>query len=306
VAAEAERLAKGFAPLIELLKILSRVVREVAEFEESEGERLDQALNEMLAPERMIELSAKLPPEVFGTFIAATMKFAAVAGKLQGFWQLPPSEKRKLAEEVEQIAASWERFIRELEEAGKIKGCEASSDTPDTGLEPKMLGASLEVSGVLDVAVNALREYAKTLSSILSAERERGFEASSPKRAMDAALAAVLAASAFLSAPAEKLKARIEQECEELTGSPCKVGARYDPDWGCVYEVAVGASARKALEANLKLQEKFPGIPIVVEWAGEKDVTDEELVDYLVKTAIKGGFRVEAPPGFDAVKAREG
>jgi hypothetical protein len=32
-----------------------------------------------------------------------------------------------------------------------------------------------------------------------------------------------------------------------------------------------------------------------VEWTGEKDVTDEELVDYLVKIAIKGGFRVEAP-----------
>jgi hypothetical protein len=120
MAAEAERLARGFAPLIELLKLFSRVVREVAEFEESEGERLDQALNEMLAPERMIELSAKLPPEVFGTFIAATMKFAAVAGKLQGFWQLPPSEKRKLAEEVEQIAASWEKLASTLKEMEKV------------------------------------------------------------------------------------------------------------------------------------------------------------------------------------------
>jgi len=77
----------------------------------------------------------------------------------------------------------------------------------------------------------------------------------------------------------------------------------HDPDWGYVYEVSVDANAREALEANLKLQEKLPGIPIVVEWTGEKDVTDEELVDYLVKIAIKGGFRVEAPPGFDAVKA---
>jgi len=120
MAVEAERLARGFAPLIELLKLLSRVVREVAEFEESEGERLDQALNEMLAPERLAELSAKLPPEVFGTFIAATMKFAAVAGKLQGFWQLPTSEKRKLAEEVEQIAASWEKLISTLKEMEKV------------------------------------------------------------------------------------------------------------------------------------------------------------------------------------------
>jgi len=265
MALEAERLARGFAPLIELLKLFSRVVREVAEFEESEGERLDQALNEMLAPERLAELSAKLPPEVFGTFIAATMKFAAVAGKLQGFWQLPTSEKRKLAEEVEQIAASWERFTRELEEAEKTRGGETGSTTPGAAeRELKALGANLAVNEVHGAAVPA---------------------------------------AGTLSAAAEKLKARIERECEELTGTPCKVGARYDPDWGCVYEVAVGASAREALEANLKLQEKLPGIPIVVEWAGEKDVTDEELVDYLVKIAIKGGFRVEAPPGFDAVKA---
>jgi len=120
VAAEAERLAKGFTPLIEMLKLLGRVLREVADFEESEKERLDQALNEMLAPERLAELSEKLPPEVFGTFIAATMKFATVAGKFQGFWQLPPSEKRKLAEEVEQIAASWEKLISTLKEMEKV------------------------------------------------------------------------------------------------------------------------------------------------------------------------------------------
>ena len=115
----AGKLAKGLAPLAELLKTVGRVAREVADFEEREGKRLDWALDEMLAPERLAELSAKLPPEVFGAFIAATMKFAAVAGRLQGFWQLPTGEKRKLADEAEQIAASWERFIRELEEAEK-------------------------------------------------------------------------------------------------------------------------------------------------------------------------------------------
>ena len=170
-------------------------------------------------------------------------------------------------------------------------------------MEPEMLGESLIVSSALDVVAHPLREYAKTLSLILTAERERGFEAGSPKHAMDAALTAVLSASAPLLALPEKLKACIKQECEELAGSPCKISTRYDPDWGCVYEVKVDAGARKALEVNLKLQEKFPGIPIIVEWAGEKDVTDEELVDYLVRIAVKGGFRVEAPPGFDAVKA---
>jgi hypothetical protein len=169
-------------------------------------------------------------------------------------------------------------------------------------MKPKMLGESIKLSNLLDVVAHPLREYAKTLSSILTAERERGFEAGSPKHVMDAALTAMLLASTFLLALTEKLKACIKQECEELAGSPCKISARYDPDWGYVYEVKVDTGARKALEANLKLQEKLPGVPIVVEWAGQKDMTDEELVDYLVKIAIKGGFRVEAPPGFNAVK----
>jgi len=112
--AEAGRLAKGLAPLAELLRALGRAAREVAEFEESEGKRLDQALNEMLAPERLIGLSAELPPEVLGAFIAACMRFAAVAGKLQGFWQLPPSEKRELAGEMERVALGWEGLVRAL------------------------------------------------------------------------------------------------------------------------------------------------------------------------------------------------
>jgi hypothetical protein len=103
--------------------------------------------------------------------------------------------------------------------------------------------------------------------------------------------------------PARGLEPLIKRDCEELAGSPCEVSTRHDPDRGCVHEVTVGAGARKALEANLKLQEKLSGIPIVVRWAGEKDAADEELVGYLVKVAVKGGFRVEAPPGFNTVKA---
>ena len=116
---EVEKLTKGFAPLIDLLKLFSRVVKEVADFEESEGKRLDQALNEMLTPERLAELSARLPLDVFGAFIAATMRFAVVSGKLQSFWQLTPEEKRGLAREVEEIAASWERFLNALKEVGR-------------------------------------------------------------------------------------------------------------------------------------------------------------------------------------------
>ena len=49
-----------------------------------------------------------------------------------------------------------------------------------------------------------------------------------------------------------------------------------------------------------------PEADVLVVKLREGAAADEELVDYLVKIAIKGGFRVEAPPVFNAVKAREG
>ena len=66
MATEAERLARVLEPLIELLKTFSRTVREVADFEESEGKRLDQVLNELLAPQRMVELRRGCPPTSSG------------------------------------------------------------------------------------------------------------------------------------------------------------------------------------------------------------------------------------------------
>jgi len=37
---------------------------------------------------------------------------------------------------------------------------------------------------------------------------------------------------------------------------------------GYVYLITVDVDAREALEINLRLQEMFPGIPIVVRWTG--------------------------------------
>jgi hypothetical protein len=55
------------------------------------------------------------------------------------------------------------------------------------------------------------------------------------------------------------------------------------------------------LELNLKLQEMFPGIPIVVRWTGENNVSEEELVNYLVEIINRGGIRAKASKDFNAV-----
>lgn len=163
-----------------------------------------------------------------------------------------------------------------------------------------MLSAGSAASGALEAVASVLGECAQTLSSTLNAKEGLELRARLPRRAADATLAVVLATSTPLLTAVEKL---IERECRELAGAPCRASSHHDPDWGYVYEVTVDASAKRALELNLKLQERLPGVPVVVRWTGETDVTKEELVNYLVEAVVKGGFRARAPPGFDAVKA---
>jgi hypothetical protein len=47
----------------------------------------------------------------------------------------------------------------------------------------------------------------------------------------------------------------------------------------------------------------MPRIPIVVEWTGETDASEDELIDYLVKIALETGRKPIALSGFNAVEA---
>jgi hypothetical protein len=65
----------------------------------------------------------------------------------------------------------------------------------------------------------------------------------------------------------------------------------------------VNTSAKRALELWLELVRRLPGINIVVEWTGETDVSEDELIDYLVKIALATGHKPVALPGFNSVEA---
>jgi len=98
----------------------------------------------------------------------------------------------------------------------------------------------------------------------------------------------------------------IEEELRKLTRARYRIEWYFDKDWGYVYVVTVDLNARQALELNLKLQERFPGIPVVIKWTGDIDVSDKELIDYLVEILARGGFKAKAPLGFDAVELVRG
>jgi hypothetical protein len=47
--------------------------------------------------------------------------------------------------------------------------------------------------------------------------------------------------------------------------------------------ITLDTGARKALDVNLELQRRFPGIHVVVKWTQGMNLSQEELVDYLVE-----------------------
>jgi len=93
----------------------------------------------------------------------------------------------------------------------------------------------------------------------------------------------------------------IDRELRRLTKKSYYIKVEYDDDWGYIYLITIDVDAREALEINLRLQEMFPGIPIVVRWTGVNNVSERELVNFLVEILNRGGFRAKAPKGFNAV-----
>jgi hypothetical protein len=101
----------------------------------------------------------------------------------------------------------------------------------------------------------------------------------------------------------EVMKSVIAHELARLTSARYSINVVEDADWGLVYIVTLEANAREALEVNLELQRRLPGIPIVVKWTGGTDLSEEELVDYVLRVARAGGFKARAPRGFSSVEA---
>jgi hypothetical protein len=81
------------------------------------------------------------------------------------------------------------------------------------------------------------------------------------------------------------------------------VRVEHDPDYGSILVLRVDISAKRALRLWLELVRRFPGRNIVIEWSGRNDVSEDELIDYLVKIALATGHKPVALPGFDAVEA---
>jgi len=118
-----------------------------------------------------------------------------------------------------------------------------------------------------------------------------------PMSQMHAAVATALNAAATLTAEIALQAAR-----GLIGATPRQVRVEEDPDWGPTYVITLDVKASEALRINLELQRKLPGVPIVVEWTGPTDISNDELLKRLVEIAHAGGFRARETGGIDVVK----
>ncbi len=118
-----------------------------------------------------------------------------------------------------------------------------------------------------------------------------------PAPQLHAAVATALNAAATLTAEIALQAARA------LIGlAPRQVRIEEDPDWGPTYIITLDARASEALRINLELQKTLPGVPVVVEWTGPTDISNDELLERLVEIAHAGGFKTRATGGIDVVR----
>ena len=118
-----------------------------------------------------------------------------------------------------------------------------------------------------------------------------------PMSQMHAAVATALNAAATLTAEIALQAARAL-----IGATPRQVRIEEDPDWGPTYVITLDARASEALRINLELQKTLPGVPVVVEWTGPTDISNDELLERLVEIAHAGGFRTRATGGIDAAR----
>jgi len=79
-----------------------------------------------------------------------------------------------------------------------------------------------------------------------------------------------------------------------------------DPDYGSVITLVVNLNAKEALDLWLKLAKQFPyriySIAIGVKWLGENNISENELIDYIVKIMVESGLKPKAKEPFDIVR----
>jgi hypothetical protein len=90
--------------IAEIMRSYSQILKAVAEIEEAGGQPFDEVLKKLFSPEKLAEMHNRVPPDLYAEFAASLFKLTAVAPKLQNPLALSTEEKKKLSNEILEIA----------------------------------------------------------------------------------------------------------------------------------------------------------------------------------------------------------
>jgi len=102
VVAEVEETALKL--IAEMMRSFSQILKAVTEIEEAGGQPFDEVLKKLFSPEKLAEMRNTLPPDLYAEFAASLFKLTAVAPKLQNLQALTTEEKKKISNEILEIA----------------------------------------------------------------------------------------------------------------------------------------------------------------------------------------------------------
>jgi hypothetical protein len=227
----------------------------------------------------------------------------------------------KLIAEMMRSFSQTLKAVTEIEEAGGQPFDEVLKKlfSPEKLAEMRNTQTSTPAASLFKLASEAPKlqnlqahttEEKKKISNEIRNSRNHGknsrVEAMTIQLPLPIALPAPQLHAAVATAPnaAATLTAEIAlQAVKALIGAvPRQVRVEEDPDWGPTYIITLDARASEALRINLELQKTLPGVPIVVEWTGPTDISNDELLQRLVEITHAGGFRTRATGDIDVVK----
>jgi hypothetical protein len=90
--------------IAEIMRSYSQILKAVAEIEEAGRQPFDEILKKLFSPEKLTEMRNKVPPNLYAVFAIALFKLTATAPKLQDPLALTTEEKKKLSNEIAEIA----------------------------------------------------------------------------------------------------------------------------------------------------------------------------------------------------------
>jgi hypothetical protein len=86
-----------------MMRSFSQILKAVTEIEKAGGQPFED-LKKLFSPEKLAEMRNRVPPNLYAVFAVALFRLTAAAPKLQNPLALTTEEKKKLSNEILEIA----------------------------------------------------------------------------------------------------------------------------------------------------------------------------------------------------------